>query len=268
MSESLMDNDVMLNCGAALTEASRVEDTAAPYVLVPSEWRREDVEDTMQFPIRKRGLAKLRDVGSFVRYYKKHAGTAGEIYGDKQDGTFVAVFNGHTAGVAGWGDHRASYACPQSKEWLTWTGKSGRSMSQVDFAQFIEDNLPDIIEPAGADMLEVSRSLEATKKVQFAQSTRLNNGANELQYEETVAGTAAKGKLQIPETFTLGIKVFEGGEPYKVQARLRYRINENKTLLMWYELVRPHKIVEAAVNDVWKQIEEQAATVIFSGYPV
>lgn len=84
-------------------------------------------------------------------------------------------------------------------------------MQQAEFAEFIERNLPDIVEPVGADMLEISRSLQAKKKVSFASGIRLANGQTELTYEEDIQGTAAKGKLQIPEIFKIGIKVIEGG---------------------------------------------------------
>jgi hypothetical protein len=31
-------------------------------------------------------------------------------------------------------------------------------------------------------------------------------------------------------------------------------------LTVWYELVRPHKMLEAAFRAIWSQIEEQTAT--------
>lgn len=84
-------------------------------------------------------------------------------------------------------------------------------MNQADFARFIEDNAPDIASPPAADMIEISRSLEAKKKVNFASAIRLDNGKTEFTYEEDIEGTAAKGRLQVPQVFTIGIPVPEGG---------------------------------------------------------
>lgn len=116
-------------------------------------------------------------------------------------------------------------------------------------------------------MLEISRSLEAKKKVNFASGLRLSNGQNELTYDEQISGTAAKGKLNVPELFTIGIPVLEGGIKYAVEARLRYRIADGGRLTMWFELVRPHKIVEDAVLAVWKEIEDKTGLMIFNGKP-
>lgn len=172
----------------------------------------------------------------------------------------------HDQVEAGWRDHTAFYECPLSAEWKAWSKANKNLFEQAEFAQFIEDNLPDIVEPSGADMLEISRTLEAKKKINFASGIRLSNGQQELTYEEQVAGTASKGKLQIPEVFKIGIPVLEGGPRYSVQARLRYRI-DGGALVMWFDLLRPHKIIEDAVLAVWKDIEAGTGTAILNGDP-
>jgi hypothetical protein len=45
-----------------------------------------------------------------------------------------------------------------------------------------------------------------------------------------------------------------------IQARLRYRISGGG-LVLWYELVRPHKIVEYAFNKVREQVIAGVGTV-------
>ncbi len=178
----------------------------------------------------------------------------------------MAVFNDNAdSHIAGWQDHSAKYSCPLSPEWKTWTASSGKQMSQADFAAFIENNLPDIAKLPAADMLEISRSLEAKKKVNFASGIRLSNGQNELTYEEEITGTAQKGQLNVPEEFTIGIAVLEGGVSYAVQARLRYRIADSGKLTMWFELIRPHKVVEDAAREVWAQIEAGTELAVFNG---
>ena len=162
---------------------------------------------------------------------------------------------------------RQIYACPLSPEWQTWRAESGQQMNQEAFAQFIEDNLPDIAIPTAAEMLEISRSLEAKKKVNFASGIRLSNGQNELTYEEEITGTAQKGKLKVPEEFQIGIPVLEGGQRYAVNARLRYRIGDGGKLTMWYELIRPHKILDDAVHAVRLEIEQGTEMPVFNGKP-
>jgi uncharacterized protein YfdQ (DUF2303 family) len=241
-----------------------------PYAIVPEGSKLVDLENMLETPLRPKGNANLRDPESFCRFVLQETTERTRIYGNLKEGRFKAVFNdncGQSEFVAGWGDYTASYTSPTSTEWATWKSKSGSQMNQVQFAQFIEDNLPDIAQPPAAEMLEVSRTLEAKKKVNFAQGIRLSNGQNELTYEEQIEGSAGKGKFKIPEEFIIGIPVLEGGLRYAVQCRLRYRIADGGNLTMWYEIIRPHKILEDAINEVWTSIEEKTGKKIFNGDP-
>lgn len=251
-----------ISAGMALGDPKHIE--GRPFAVVPEGATVHDLEHLCHNPQRKRGTVALRDTDSFIAVVNADKGTSTRLYGNYVKPGFIAVFNDHGS-LPGWQDHRAVYECPKSIEWATWTSSNGKQMSQVDFAQFIENNLPDVADPPAADMLEISRSLEAKKKVNFASGIRLANGQNELTYEEEISGTAAKGKLQVPEIFTLGIPVLEGGHRYAVQARLRYRIQDGGRLTIWYELVRPHKILEDAVHAVWTEIQDKTGMQVLNG---
>lgn len=259
--------DAAIDVGMLAAQQRNIQGT--PYVVVPEGAKVEKLESMMAYPSRKKGHVFLRDTASFIEIVNEQKDENTVLYGCYTDPVFVAVFNDHSgqsgSGMPGWRDHRATYNCPQSIEWKTWKAQSGKQMNQEQFAQFIEDNLPDIAQPPAADMLEISRSLEAKKKVNFASGIRLSNGQNQLTYEEEIQGTAAKGTLQVPETFTLGIPVLEGGLRYAVEARLRYRIGEGGKLAMWYELVRPHKILEDAVHAVWSEIQDKTSMRVLNG---
>lgn len=249
--------------GAALTDSSEIDNT--PYVVVPIGFQVSSLESFKDIPARHRGNTVLRDVRSFNEYVNNRKTGSTLIYGAYTPPVFKAVFNDHLGDTPGWRDDTATYACPHSIEWVTWQGRNGRHMSQTEFAQFIEDNLPDIANPPAADMLEISRSLEAKKKVDFASGVRLSNGQNELTYTEEISGTASKGKLQVPEQFTIGIPVLEGGTRYAVPCRLRYRIADGGKLTIWYEMVRPHKVLEDAVNTVWSLIQTTTEIKVLNG---
>jgi uncharacterized protein YfdQ (DUF2303 family) len=268
------DNNVSaaIVAGATIGEPKVIHDTLAVVVSPHGYSLKEfDLEKAFLNPLRKRGGRDLGDAQSFIAYVNRHKTGATSVYTDKNACKFSAVFNDHepvpaavasgevVASLAGWGDFTASYSCPKSDEWKRWHGNSQhgenkKSMNQTAFAQFIEDNLLDIIKPASADMLLVSRTLEAKKDVKFASSIRLNDGANQFTYEEDVQGTANKGQMAVPELFTICIPVFEGGQKYEIDARLRYRIDGGR-LAMWYELVRPHKTLEHAFNTTLEEIK-------------
>lgn len=234
------------------------------FFVVPEGYVLHSLEGFQAHPNRKTGKVTMDDADSFIRYFNAHANEHSQIYAKQNPPVFVGLLDEHQTDKAGWREHRVVYACPFSPEWKEWTANDKKAMKQAEFADFIERNLPDIVEPSGAEMLEVSRSLQAKKKVNFSSGIRLSNGEQELTYEEEIQGTTAKGKLHIPEVFKIGVQVLEGGEPYAVECRLRYRIND-ANLVMWYELVRPHKIIEDAVFAVWGAIAVDTNRRIYRG---
>lgn len=248
--------------GAAAVTPREID--GVPFLVVPEGFQLLHLEDMLAVPSRKRGAIAFRDATSFCRAVSEQKTEETRLYGNQNVPSFTAVFNDHGS-EAGWRDHLATYACPLSVEWKLWTGANKRQMNQEQFAQFIEDNSPDCVTPDSASMIEMSRTLEAKKKVNFASGIRLSNGQNELTYEEEISGTAGKGKFQVPETFTVGISVLEGGPKYAVHARWRYRIADKGVLTMWYDLDWPHKVLEDAVKEVWTFIEETIGLPVFNG---
>ena len=115
--------------------------------------------------------------------------------------------------------------------------------------------------------LEEARTLEAKKKVNFASSLRLSDGSTQFTYEEDVQGSAQKGQLQVPEVFVLAIPVFENGDLWRVEAQLRYRIADGGKLTIWYELVRPHKVIETAVKELRATIATETGLPVLVGAP-
>jgi uncharacterized protein YfdQ (DUF2303 family) len=123
-------------------------------------------------------------------------------------------------------------------------------MDQASFAQFLEDNIPDIAEPAGAKLVELARTLEAKTDVQFDSHIRAENGAHRFVYIENVTASSSgtSGKIDVPPEFTLVLQPFEGSKTYDIKARLRYRITSKK-LALWFELVRLQDVLKEAFDD-------------------
>ena len=256
---------------AAYTAQLAGGDSERPFAVLPDGYTVRDMEEFLPTPMRKRGKVRLNQLASLVAYINAHKGPGTTIFA-RADATSIGAFlNDHIPSsdpVAGadWADHQAWYVAPLSPEWRTWTAQNKRPMAQADFAQFIEDNLPDVAAPPAADMLEISRTLQAKKKVAFASGTRLENGQTQFVYQEQIDGTAgAKGQLRVPETFALGIPVFEGGPGYRLEARLRYRISDQGALTLWYDLLRAHKVLEHAFGEVVAEVAKGTGVAVLHG---
>ena len=248
-------------------QRDRDSDTSDVAVL-PEGYSLESFEKSQRTPDRPKGTVELDDLVSFIEYCKRHMeGDYSVVYASRARSTVVAVLNEHsTANDANWRDWRAVYNAPVSPEWMIWKSKSDTKMKQYEFARFLEDNLPDITDPPGAQMLELARNFEAKKDVTFKSDIRQSDGSVQLRYEEQVQGSGVQGTMKVPEEFALGIPVYEGGTHYHVPARLRYRLHDGN-LMLWYELIRPHKIIEDAFKQVLETIIKETQLPVFRGTP-
>jgi len=72
---------------------------------------------------------------------------------------------------------------------------------------------------------------------------------------ERAAGKARQ--ITIPETFTLGIPVFQGGTLWEVKARLLWSVSGGN-LQIGYKLQRPDLVYREAIDEIAETIEEAA----------
>lgn len=248
---------VLLEAGAAL--AKPIEGTGdRKYLVVPRDFevKELDLEYTLARPRATNEHIVLGDALSFITYYQKFASDSTALFADLAKRQVKAVFDYHQANLPGWCRHSATLQLQWSTEWKPWTEYNKKLMEQEAFAEFIQLNLPDIVEPNGAELLEITQTLQAKKKVSFLSGQRLADGQNQLMYVEEVEGSAGpKGDLKIPEKIVLALRIFQGMERYRVEAFLRYRIGDDKKLRFFYQLERPERLVEDAFDQVKDQIK-------------
>lgn len=192
-----------------------------------------------------------RTPAALVAYMRRHGDAGSSIFADISTTTVRGIVDYHGAdNVAGRCVHQVVYKAPHSNEWNLWAGMSGKDVKQADMARFLEENRRDVVAPPGADLLEIVKTLEAIKKVDFRSGVRLDNGTVDLLYKEVVDGVAgADGKLTIPTEISLGIPVFYGGQPYAVTMFFRYYLNGGN-LSFKLEMHRRQEILDAAFDDI------------------
>lgn len=213
-------------------------------------------EATQPTPLRKIGLVTFYDSASLSTYVNRHKGDGTVLYVDERNAKVQAVLNDHSPDAAGWGDHVADLEVRKTEAWIQWQASNDKFLEQEAFAEHIERNLIDIVEPAGADLLELAQTFQATTKVEFRSSRLLVNGQRQFEYvESTDASGGKKGELTIPKEFKLGIAPYEGVDNYGVSARLRYRIADGGRLRLAYVLDNPQDVERAAFTDIAKEIE-------------
>jgi uncharacterized protein YfdQ (DUF2303 family) len=231
-----------------------------PVFVIPQDMKvanlSELVNEQLPRPYSLQQLVKIITEESFIAYYNRFATDSSTIFVNDANSSFTAVLDYHEApNTPSWKRHTAHYECPKTKEWGNWMKFNNEKMSQEEFALFIEDNIKEIIEPNGADMLQIASTLKASNSVDFKSGIRLDNGQVQFNYTETIAGQAGvAGQLEIPEKIKLIMAPFLKGSAYEIEARFRYRIAQGG-LTMWYTLIRPHVFVDDAFADVVEKIK-------------
>lgn len=276
------DTQAIIDAGMAAAEPVVLDEGKAYAFAVPAGGTVQRIDNDLDAyrarPRRKTGTVAVHDAASFVAYVRKHGLPETEIWADNARQHLVAVINAHGPtvdpdddgypdGLAGWADHRAGLVLTHTPAWTAWARLDRKLAGQVDFAEHVEDRLPDFVTPSGADMLELAQSFHATRSVKFDSSQRLQSSETQLRYHEEIDAKAGKrGDLAIPDTFELGLIPFEGADPYKVTARLRYRITDGQ-LRIGYVLDRPEDVLRSAFLDIVNKVEEHIDQTVMRGTP-
>lgn len=262
----------------------------ATVLLAPSGMQVRDVdeflESRLENPRRREQTARLDDVDSFIAHIERYKGPTSTVFVDKlgEAPKVVAVYDDHAPqdGKAGWGEDVATYAFPISKPWQAWVTKRPQSLTQAQFAGWIEKNLGDVASPANAGpkakefgelfgvefaspskLLELSRGISLHVNERVTQAVNLSTGEVQLNYESQHQDKAG-AQIKVPGAFLLAIPVFERGVLYQLPVRLRYAHGGGQ--VTWsFEVHRSDAAYDDAVAEAVKRIGEETKLPVFHG---
>ncbi len=277
----------------AATVADRVTDVEALGIGIPVAVQRDGAvhvlkealataESLMVEPVRRKGHVTLTEVDSFNAYVNRFK-TPGRtvVYASTAQRRLTAVLDemregavpdpdvetDWQAGRAGWREHRASYTCPLAPEWKTFTAAASKDMSQSAFGDFIEANMEYLASsvtdgyPPPGDVLQMARSLVINSKGTFSRKLNPTTGESSLVCETDHGAESTK----IPRAFALALRVFEGGEAYQVEARLRFAMLNGTTPSFSFTMHRQAEIELQAFTDVREAVVKATGVPLFAG---
>jgi hypothetical protein len=125
--------------------------------------------------------------------------------------------------------HRAVLQLRHSQEWAVWTGQNEKLMSHVNFANFLEENAMDVINPDGAALLELIRDLNVKSGSTFKSQVRQGDVVK-FEYQKA-DDVSSKEEIEMPVGFTLSIPVYFGEEPITMNVLLRRKIDDGQLFL-------------------------------------
>lgn len=225
-------------------------------------------------PRRRDRTVHVTDIDSFVRVVNRWKVTGqSTIWAERA--SLTAVLDDHPEGPDGtaWGQHRVSFSPPHSPEWTKWLSNNGKEMAQDDFAQWIDDNAPDVqappakegapVYPTQVELLEMARNLSIYTRGTFERKIDpLTSGGTLVVKDEHESYTT-----KIHRAFPLALRVFEGGKHYLVEARMKFRVSGARAVFT-YSLYRHEEIARKAFEEVRATAAEKCEGVpVFAGVP-
>lgn len=214
----------------------------------------------------------VKDEASLIAYLNRFKNEDSMLFGDIDDNQIKGVIDYHKQPLANATDdpeavkdinpgpqllaHNVLLDLPFSEEWVAWIGADGNMMRQLDFVRFIEDNALDIVDPSGADLIEICRDMQGLKKASFTSVVRTESGnAERFEYtDETKVNP--KGDIIIPTEFTLRLPVYFNGDDYTMTARLRYVVEDNGGLRLGIKLLRAEQLRQKAFREIVGRVHD------------
>lgn len=193
--------------------------------------------------------------------------------------------------------HRGTYRFPLSKEWLAWKAVDGVPLDKDELGEHIEAQAQDIMDPTPAilkgtetdenegwenRLIRTARQLEKrygqlhellamSKRFEVYETSDLRAASNrdtgEQQIQFLNEHKDADGQpLNIPSLIIIAIPVFEGGAPYRMVARFRYR-KLGGTVKFILSIHNPEKAFDAAFDEAVTEATAATELPLFMGAP-
>jgi hypothetical protein len=193
--------------------------------------------------------------------------------------------------------HRAVYDFPLSKEWLAWAAVDGKALDKDDLGEHIEAQAMDIMDPTAAilskkegsenepwenrlirtglqlqsrygqlyEMLDISKRFSVYETSDLTAETNRNTGEQEIHFLNE--HKTADGKpVNIPNLIIIAIPVFEGGAPYRMVVRFRYR-KMGGAVKFFLTMYNPEKAFDAAFEEATSEAIAKTDLPLFMGAP-
>lgn len=263
----------LVTLGASLADIRSPQNGGEPFLVIPDKYRVHSLKNLLP-PTRIEQDVVLLEHGSFADYVNRFKTDETLIFAHltNSGATFVALLDYHGKAPdlkAAFVSHKATFGCVETVEWTEWNAANGRHMDQVAFATFLEEHAKLIVDPPGAELLELVQNLTGRNEARFNSGIRLQSGQWKLTYDEDVVlkGTSQTrgGDLELPAMIKAGIAPFEGMAAYEVNARLKFRI-ENRKVQFWYETVAAHRIVRDSIVEITKAIAAKTGIIPLIGH--
>ena len=217
---------------------------------------------------------RFGDIDSFVAYVKQYQTLESGPFVTWNERGLKAVLDYHQyvgddgAGRCQW---VAEYPFLFAPEWAAWAGiANGRSVTQRELVEFIEEHRADVTIPNSADLLDLLRNLRGNVQA-TAQAELRPNGTTDISFAQTKTVEGVAKKVEVPSQINVGLPVLKGhvnddGRPvrYQLDVPLRVNVSDDGKLAFHLHISNVERILE----DVFGERVSQAKELLGDGWSV
>lgn len=160
--------------------------------------------------------------------------------------------------------HRSVLSLKHSQEWATWTGKNERLMSHTDFANFLEENGVDVVQPSGGALLELCKDLQVKGSANFKSSIRMGDTVS-IEYQKS-DDVSTKDNIELPAEIMIVIPVYFGEPAVTMNVLLRRKI-EDGALSLGFKIKRLENHKQDEFLRIAHDIETETGVEMVLGNP-
>lgn len=249
-----------------------------PVIVAPDDWTVHELENCLDSPPRVQAQMDVSCLESFIRYVNAHK-EPGTIIKLKNSGgsqiNAVAIIDYHNApespgeneNFANWQDHQVHFNTRSTGSWDVWSSNNNQMLSQSKFADFIYQNKPEVIEPSGAELLEIITTLKALSKGVFKNMIDHHDGSIDMVMNVKVStqGGTTDRPLQLPKQIKVKLKAFYGGPELELTADLVVRVpkEDGDPVLFGYRFYRLADELEDMSESVEKQLTDETKLPVY-----
>lgn len=267
----LVDTKSLVELGATVANVNKDNDFL--YSVVPAGYqlavhdlaeRNEELEIRRKEistgrPARHTGTQNVADVNSFIAMVEREqipSTTIIKAFLDDQ--AFCAVINYAEDGkIAGHSDRNIRLELKHTPEFTRWSDMDRVRVSQKALAEFLEENMDDILEPTASEVIEMISNLKVKSKAQYHSVVDVNTGNQSVVFSESIKGETVNGSLEFFSKFSIGVAPFRGSKRHEMQCRLRFSV-VNERMEVFFSIINRTQAMEKAFETESNLIKDVA----------
>lgn len=248
----------------------RTHPQGVPFTVLINEHGGQTIKPLLEFdPQRVKASASFCEIDSFIHYVNRHKTTNTTVVCNPDAGSFKAIIDylrpTPATGVLDRGEHIAEFTLKHTPQAAAWLAIIKNPVAQSVFAEFLEDRYGDIVEPAGAEVLQLAKTLEIKSDVAFKSVQRKLDGEYNISFEETQVGKAGtSGEITIPCMFLLQIPYYQGGPELQIPVRIRFKLQGSQVFFRLH-IIDHATIIAKEIVSYRERLEEKLILPVLAG---